>query len=136
MLWPPGCHIFLPAGDLQISLVVQAREVAGHEPALAVEGELRRALIIEIAEHQGRPAHTKLTNVALNNFPVLIVLTPELYLHPVGRTAAGGRNRLQQISRTGILERVVLGHAERVLDFHPDIHQSSHGGWRNGRAAS
>jgi hypothetical protein len=31
---------------------------------------------------------------------------------------------------------VVLGHAERVLDFHPDIHQSSHGGWRNGRAAS
>ena len=79
-------HIFLPAGDLQVPLLVQAREVAGHEPAMAVEGELRRALIVEIAEHQGRPAHTELTNVARLQFAVMDLLGQRCGSHSRGRT--------------------------------------------------
>src|SRR5215472_8586925 len=44
-------NILLAAGNAQIALLIDPAEIAGHEPAVAVERFFGRLLIIEITEH-------------------------------------------------------------------------------------
>src|SRR4051794_11937268 len=84
-------HILLSAGKMEIARVVEPAEVAGHEPALRVERRLRRALVIEIAEHQAGAATTDLADFAGCGLGVRIVLAPDAKLIPgAGAPATAG----------------------------------------------
>src|SRR3546814_18301765 len=54
--------VLQPSDDRQVAAVVEHAKVAGQEPAVAIERRLGGLLVVEVAEHQRRPAATDLTN--------------------------------------------------------------------------
>jgi hypothetical protein len=83
---PADVHVLDPAGDGQVPGGVQAAGVAGVQPAIRVDGGLGGFEVVQVAEHQVRPAEQDLAAVG----------DPHL---EVGRRAPrGARHRLGWIS--------------------------------------
>src|SRR5262249_61723275 len=66
-------HVLLAPGDAQIAVLVDPAEIAGHEPAVAIERFFRRLLIVEIAEHEAGAAAADLPDLARRQFAVGVV---------------------------------------------------------------
>ena len=87
----PNDQFFQPAFDAQIARLIERAEIAGEEPAIAVETRLGRCLVGEIPEHQRGAAPRDLAHRSRRNRPVGVLAIDDL--HFIGWTAApaGGR---------------------------------------------
>jgi hypothetical protein len=83
---PADVHVLDPAGDGQVPGGVQAAGVAGVQPAVRVDGGLGGFEVVQVAEHQVRPAEQDL------------VLLPDPYLKTSCRTARRSCHGLGRIS--------------------------------------
>ena len=103
MLRPPDDHVLQTPGNAQVAGVVHPAKIAGHEPALRVEGGLRGCLVVEIAEHQAGATAADLADLAGRRFNVRIVLAPDADLIAFAAAAAGADDLLGHVIRQRVL---------------------------------
>src|SRR5215472_1104731 len=108
-------QIPLAADDLEIAAWVEAAEIAGEEPAAAVERTFGRLLIVEIAEHQTGAAAADLADLARHDLDIGVLLVEQANLIGAARLAASRDDRLGGVGRQRVLVRTVLAHAVDVL---------------------
>src|SRR5450830_1095017 len=89
-------QILHAADHLQVAALVEAAEIAAHEPSVRVERRLSRALVVEIPEGEQRAAPADLPDLARSDLDIGIVLAPEPDLvttagAPAGRDDGPGR---------------------------------------------
>jgi len=79
-------HVLDPAGDGQVPGGVQAAGVPGVQPAVRVDGGLGGLGVVQVAEHQVRPAEQDLAGVA------------DPYLEAGRRAPRGAGHRLRRVA--------------------------------------
>ncbi len=86
-------QVFLAAGNLEITVLIDTAEVSGHEPAFSVERIVICALIVEVTQHEAGSAPADLPRFADRQFLVDIVLRENLDLVSIANATGGLHDR-------------------------------------------
>src|SRR5262245_55539352 len=119
-------QVLLAADDSDVSVLIHLAEIAGHEPARAVEGSFGAGLVVEIAHPQTGALPAKFARFAGRNFAIGIFGVPELEREAVTGPTARVDDDVRGIARSRILERAVLSHSKTVLRRYSEPQQGSH----------